>query len=252
MTIIVGFIGTDGAVMASDSQATEADDTRFNVADKIWKANDVLFGYSGYVAVGYQIRTAVRAALKNRLPNGGTYFEHQTVLQESIRPCLKHAYANFVSAQPGQTAGNTIAGALLVMGRETDSYWMMEVDLNCIASPYTDRAFHAIGSGSIPAQMARGLLESYEPKESPRLHLELMAFRTIRTCIQVSAYGVGGNIHIWSSTDGGPFTKLGQVDLERLSAREAVWRETERESLARSLGEEEVEVDVPGPLNGGR
>jgi hypothetical protein len=35
MTVVVGFVGTDGAVMASDSQASEYDKTKYDI-EKLW------------------------------------------------------------------------------------------------------------------------------------------------------------------------------------------------------------------------
>jgi 20S proteasome alpha/beta subunit len=50
MTVVVGFVGPDGAVMASDSEATESGHTRYDV-EKIWACGALIMGYTGTTSV---------------------------------------------------------------------------------------------------------------------------------------------------------------------------------------------------------
>jgi hypothetical protein len=86
VTVIVGFLGADGAVMASDSQASEQDNTRYD-APKIWEENGVLLGYSGNTAVLDPIQLALQQRLEGKDPSASRWMM-KVHLCEAIRPVL--------------------------------------------------------------------------------------------------------------------------------------------------------------------
>lgn len=99
MTIVVGFVGPDGAVMASDTQATEADGTSFDV-DKIWVHGGILFGYSGCLSIREPLSLSIEHKLKQS--NAADRWKTRALLCAAAKPVLGIAYDNFVPVKAGE------------------------------------------------------------------------------------------------------------------------------------------------------
>jgi 20S proteasome alpha/beta subunit len=231
VTVVVGFIGPKGAVMASDSQGSEADQTQHEV-EKIWEDTGLLFGYSGMMAVRDPLRLSIAGKLKSFADKKLSRWEVKDLLHQATLPVLKNAYGNYVGTTEGEDA-RRMAGAMIVIGHDDENYWLLEIDHNNIGSFYNETAFHTVGSGSVAAQVARGLMQPYEPKGRSVGHLRLLAYRTVSTCIDVlgGGFGVGGTPQVWASEDGGPFTKLTDDELAALENDVGGWVLVEKESL---------------------
>jgi 20S proteasome alpha/beta subunit len=254
VTVVTGFVGPECAVMASDTEATEADGTQREI-EKIWASHELLFGYSGSHAVREPLKLSIDSLFAGHSGKSLTRWEAKELLQRATGPVLKNAYGHFVPGQPGETYAK-LGGAMLVIGIDDDGYWLLEIDADNTATFYTDRGFHTVGSGAIAAQMARGLLEHYEPEGRRVHHLRLLAFRTIATCIRVlgGRFGVGGSPRVWSSEDRAAFAQLGPDELAALEADVGGWVLIEKESLDTAFpgsdeeAEEESDEDLPPPL----
>jgi 20S proteasome alpha/beta subunit len=259
VTVVVAFVGPDGAVMASDSEGTGADQTRHDVEDKVWSVGGMLFGYSGTSGV----RQPVEAALAGELGSHGDDASHEqwnmrATLCAAILPVLRSAYASHVPAPPAGQVPQELKGTLVAVGRDPGGgYWLLEIDHNNQPSFYTSVGFHAIGSGSTAAQVALALMKNYEPLGRNVAHLRLMAYRTIKTCIDAlgGAYGIGGEVRIWQSENGGPFTPVEGAELEAVKDGVDKWTTIERESLDRvalddeaAEAEEAAQVELPEVL----
>jgi 20S proteasome alpha/beta subunit len=228
LTLIIGFVGEDGALIAADSQASEADQTRHTV-EKIWSSGGLVFGYSGYDAVRYPLKVAIEQIAAS-LAEASDHLEAKRLLCDAIKPVLEQVYGAFVAYHPLQTPA-MIAGALLVIGRDEGGYWLLEIDANNNGTFYTDRGFHAVGSGATAAQVARAFLEHYEPRGRSLSDLRLLAVRTLGTCIAVLASGLAEPIQLWTSTDGSTFQKVAEEDLLALENNVQQWITVECESL---------------------
>jgi 20S proteasome alpha/beta subunit len=228
LTLIVGFVGEDGALIASDSQGSEADQTRHTV-EKIWSSGGLVFGYSGYEAVRYPLRLAIEQ-IASALVETPHHLEAKRLLCEAIKPVLEQAYGAFVPHHPLQSPA-MIAGTLLVIGRDEGGYWLLEIDANNNGTFYTNRGFHAIGSGATAAQVARAFLEHYEPQGRSLSDLRLLAVRTLDTCIAVLASGLAEPIQLWTSADDSAFEKVTEEDLRALENNVQQWITVECESL---------------------
>jgi proteasome beta subunit len=254
MTVVVGFVGSDGAVLASDSEATEGHGghTRFDV-EKCWCSGNLVFGYTGNTAVKQPLQVAVKSATAKHF---GTQTEidrwqAREALCQAIQPVLQHAYQNFVPAQAGQTPAHVLAGAVLSVGRDKDGYWLLEIDHNNTPTFYTDQAFHAVGSGSPAAQVAHGLMSHYEVSGRTVRDLRAVAYRTVDTCIRVlgGPMGVGGRVRLWSSQDDGAFSRTPDDECVRIANAVEQWTTIERESLDRiRLSTESPEGRQPQPV----
>ena len=230
MTLVVGFVAQSCGVMGADSQATEADGTRTQV-EKIWDECGLLFGYTG----SWAVRDLVARAISRRLTQDGfdPHMDRQSIhhlLCQTIRPVLMSVYANYVPNDVTE-AKDKLGGRLLVMGSDANGYWLLEIDEDNTGSWYTDRGFHAIGSGSPAAQVAIGLLQNYNPKRLSLEQLQMLAFRTLAVSISVLAQHLSGPMRLWSSQDSGEFIQHTDTDLSEAERRVEHWLTLERESL---------------------
>jgi 20S proteasome alpha/beta subunit len=255
VTLIIGFVGPDGAVMACDSQATEADRTKYPVSDKVWLCNGMLIGFTGNTSVKDVLVPYLEAQL-------GTFGEldrwkAREALRQLFGEILKREYDRFVPSQAGMQPIHKIGSALLILGRDNDGYWLLELDAENTPCFQTDRGFHAVGSGSVPAQVAHGLLSHYEPKGRSTAQLRLLAYRTVDVCIQVADLGVGPPIHVWESSEGDGFRLCGGEELDQIRSGLLQWTTIERESLDLAAGrvpedgDGSPETPIPEPLEGG-
>lgn len=223
--------------MASDSEATEGADgqTRYDV-EKIWTCGELLCGYTGTIAVRDRLARAMDDMMPQVMQQKPNRHQISDVLQQIAHPVLQHVYSHFVPAQPGQNA-STLAGILLVIGRDDDGYWLLELDYNNTASFYTDAGFHTVGSGSAAAYVARALMKGYNVASREMKALRLVAYRMVSTCIDSlgGRLGVGGEVHMWSSEEGAPFVRIEGENLEAVRNGVEQWTVAERESLDRVL-----------------
>lgn len=239
MTVIAGYVGQRGAVMASDSQSSEEDATATSV-EKIWTSGGLLFGYSGQVALREPLRKAIDNHFSATPPPPRCPIEiAASSLCAAIRPILEHAYANFVGA-PGDDPTEKLAGSLMVIGLDGEKYWLLELDRHNTPSHYTDDGFHTIGTGSVAAHVGRGLLKHYSLPGYEVAHLRLLAYRTVATCIDVlgGAYGLGHPVQLWQSARGA-FEKVTGMEFSAVGEGVRQWIAIEQESLDRVFAEAE-------------
>lgn len=216
--------------MAADSQATEADGTR-TMVDKIWLERGLLFGYAGTHAVRdrlqrvYHHRLSVMPDKELRDADCVT-----SALCAETKWVLERMYENYASDH-GELPKSRLAGQLLVLGCDGTDHWLLEIDANNTPTPYTDRGFHAAGSGSPAAQVAMALLENYVPAELSLRQLQALAYRTVSTSVRVLAHGVGGPVVLWSCDGEGGFTQSTATEIDDIERFIEAWTTGEREAL---------------------
>src|SRR3954464_15033108 len=110
--------------MASDSEASEADQTRWDI-EKIWPCHNLLLGHSGNTSVRDSLVPAINAldpaSLTDRL-------SALRAVAEATRPVLEWAYNNHVPAAPAGQIPDHVNGRLLIVGLDDAGYWVGEVD----------------------------------------------------------------------------------------------------------------------------
>jgi len=227
MTLIVGFIAEDGALIASDSEASESGHSRYDV-EKIWTIGGLAFGYSGSGATRQNLQHILETNLETYIDaNKPDRWGLKDYLVSLMQPIIQSAYANYVGPNYMQ-----IAGTLLVVGKDDNGCFLLEIDANNTATFYDERRFHAIGSGSPAAYAVYSLIENYDSKHQSIEQLKLVSHRMLDSCINVIAgsSGVGGNIDIWLSQDE-EFLKLdaGAIELIRYGVDQ--WKLSEKETL---------------------
>lgn len=229
MTLVVGFVGLDGAVMASDSEVTARDRTRFE-EPKIWKCHGLLMGYSGHTAVETPLARAIDDSIAASEPSGR--IDVVKCIQAAALPVLEHIYSTFLPRPPQGQIPAEIAGHLLVAGHDPEGYWLGVLD-ESVMFDFATRGFVAIGSGSVAAQVANGLLSRYELAGRAIEDLKLVAYRTVAACIAVlgRGYGIGGSIKMWVSRAGAPFRELSEIEVDHLGHGVEQWIGVEKDSL---------------------
>jgi 20S proteasome alpha/beta subunit len=248
MTLVVGFVANDRAVMAADSQGTEADGTR-RIVEKIWCERQLLFGYAGPQA----IRDNLQLLIAQRLASAteGDVRDAKTV--ESMvcgvsKLVLESMYANYVS-DTGERPKSALGGQLLVMGCDADNrgHWLLEIDQDNTPTFHTEDGFHAAGSGSPAAQVTMALLESYVPQELTLRQLQALAHRTVSASVRVLANYLSEPIVIWSCDGHGGFVKATDSQLLDVQRLVDAWLTVERESIRRVERPEAEETKPPLP-----
>jgi len=236
MTVVVGFVGADGAVMASDSEATESGGlTRYDV-EKIWTCGRLMMGYTGTSSVKQPLETALEKGVVGLFGARAEIDRDQAraALRQATAEVLVACYQFHVGARDAHQVPEALKGVLLVIGRDAKGYWMLEIDWMAQATFYTDNGFHTVGSGAPAAYVAQSLMREYEPAGRAVADLKLIAYRTVQNCIDSmgGGLGVGGHVQLWYSESNGPFVKAAQQEIERVESGVEQWRGIERESLS--------------------
>jgi 20S proteasome alpha/beta subunit len=251
MTVVVGFVGTDGAVMAADSEATEGPDghTRYDV-EKIWTCGGLLMGYTGTSSVKQPLEQSLGQIILAQLPGAEVdRNEALNVCRRVTAQVLSSVYQFHVGARDDNNVPNALKGLLLVIGRDADGYWMLEIDYMASCTFDTDQSFHTVGSGAAAAYVAHSLMKEYHSAGRSCADLKLIAHRTVQNCIDTMGgpMGVGGYVKLWYSEANSPFAKATQLEIETIEDGVAQWRGIERESLNLARGGAPQPDDVPLP-----
>lgn len=247
MTVVVGFVGDNCAVMASDSQLTTGG--MKSTADKIWTAPKGIM--LGCATNNWAVKQRLEQGFSQHLSAlDGDQLDRATAkaaIEASTQVTLREIYGNHA---PMTVVPEHLVTQLLAVGHAPDGYWLFDLGPQGLATERDVRGFHAIGSGFGAAEVVALVLGNYDPRLRSVHHLKLLAHRMITGCIEVLAQAVGGPVQLWSSSDGAPFVKASDDELTELDEAVNVWRGVERESLALSLGEAvAADVELPPDLD---
>jgi len=202
-----------------------------------------LLGYSGNTSVRDPLILSIEQAFDKAGP-GLDRWKTMAELCGATKVVIEPAYKNYVPEPAHGEVPQKLRGHLLVIGRDADGYWLLELNENNTPT-LAPRAFHAVGSGSVAAQVASGLLAHYESHGRNLWHLKLIAYRTVATCINVlgGPYGIGGPVQLWESVDTGGFEELDEEALKDVEHGVEQWVTIERESLDKVSGKPEPEEE---------
>lgn len=232
MTAILALVAEDCAVMASDTEATSSDNTRFDT-DKIWPAGALLAAFCGPASTRVRVQHAVEQTVEKKW-KGATDIsrnEARDVLVKVLSPLYREIYDTFVESAPGQSAKSIAGGDLLIIGKDSEGYWILEINEHAQATPYSH--FRAIGSGGDAAHISAALLRHYLPAAASVDRLRLVGYRIIKTCIESlgGELGVGGDVRLWSRVPGSLCAQSDEQDLVAIAEGLAQWQTLEREAL---------------------
>jgi proteasome beta subunit len=195
MTLVIAMRCSDGLIMASDSQATEATGNVRHPTQKLHALGArAVWGGSG----GSQV--------------------------------LQRHYSNHLMPVPGLGVSSP-ASAVLAAGLDSDGQpYIIEVDPYCTYTRYEDLGFHAIGSAAGFAQLANALMAHFRAPEQPLAQCKLVTYRVMDSAIETSSYGVGGPIQMWV-VDANGVAEIGQAEFDQIRNDVGGWKEVERSAL---------------------
>jgi 20S proteasome alpha/beta subunit len=251
VTLVVAFVADDRAVMAADSQATEADGTRTTI-EKIWRERNLLFGYAGPQAmrdkleetIAFRLASASDAELAN-------HDKVETMICAVAKIVMEGMYANYVS-DIGERPKSRLGGQLLIIGCDSKRHhWLLEIDADNTPTYYTKPGFHAAGSGSPAAQVAVALLENYVPSDLTVRELQAIAYRAVKTSIRVLAQYVGEPVQLWSCDGEGGFHRATDTEVTETEKLVGAWVAQERDSLLDVSRPGGAKPPLPGPISAG-
>jgi len=232
MTVILALACADGVVLASDSQATESSNTRFDVPKVFQLTDRLIWAASGTVAIIQDIKTTLDGC-KAQMEKAANI---QIEFRQRLNPVFKRHYAQWVPV-PGMS-NTPPATSMIACGLDAqDKPWIVEVDYNCVVSDYSDRGFHTIGSGAAMAQMAGALTTHFDLPGKPVQYGQLVAYRSLNAVIRTSAFGVGGAIQMWTVTASG-VSAIGDDERRHFDGLIGGWEQMETETLEALLAEQ--------------
>lgn len=238
MTLIIAVSCTDGVIMASDSQATEATGSVRWPVQKVFPLHDqAVIGGSGPRQIIEDIYAACQAS-QRELEASPDIGESLLTL---VEPVLRTYYSRYIPVVPGKAQRGSAETIMLATGYTEDGGpWIIEIDAHCMQTHYEERGFHAIGSAAGFAQMANALMAHFDVRNRPVAYGELVAYRAMRAAIDTPAFGVGPPIQMWQVKEGGAH-ELSAEELEAIADSVGGWEEAEKDALERHMAPAEAD-----------
>lgn len=225
MTLVVAMRATDGVIMASDSQSTEATGAAKTTVDKVFPLTEMsVAGCSGMGQMCTEIKRNC-AGLPNR-----PVHEMGEALVSRFHPVVSQHYSRYIPTVPGLGAGSN-AAFILAAGRDPDGTpWIIEIDPHCQYTHYEVKGFHAIGSGAEGAQHAIAVLSHFQVQNNPIDYGLMVMTRVMDSVVATAAYSVGPPIKIWVVDKDGP-RQLSEPEIEKQRSSVHNWEAAERDAL---------------------
>lgn len=205
MTLLVGVLCSNGAVIAADRQATHGAMGQQTVGQSVTKVQviraEALYATSGHKGLGQQL-CAIVEGKQQEFKNQG-YDRNIVKLQEALRPVVD---AGFQTARNAAgvignvaAASDCICGGLLAAGFK-DGLKLIEITPQIAVEYMTpDMPFISMGSGKASADPFLGFLRKvFWPTSLPTIQEgALAAYWTIQHAIDMKVAGVGFGVDVF-------------------------------------------------------
>jgi 20S proteasome alpha/beta subunit len=206
VTLLVGVLCSNGAVIAADRQATHGAMGQQTVGQSVTKIRvvngEALYAWSGHNGLGQQLGAIVESKqpeFKNQ-----RYDAHIAKLQDALRPLVNSALntAGLAARVVGNSAamGDSLCGGLLAAGFK-DGLRLVEITPQVAVEYMTkDLPFISMGSGKPSADPFLGFLRNvFWPSDLPTIQEgALAAYWTIRHAIDMKVFGVGFDVDVFT------------------------------------------------------
>jgi len=204
MTLVLALACKDGLVVASDSQATFPMATQHVrlEEEKLFQLSSapIVWGGSGQIGMQQDIAIALRDLKKDDLKKSIEKLRFQ--LANKVRPVLKQAKEQYIEIDP--RVSRPVAHTL-ICGHTDGRFWILEIDPNGMVEQHEHRGFAAIGSAAEFAYYAYVSLKHHDVPQRRLCEGQVLAYRTIWTAIQVTAYGLAEPVRMWIINKDGAF-----------------------------------------------
>ena len=232
MTVVLAIRCSDGVVIGSDSQVTEAGRGLSYPAQKLHPLGDrAAWGGSGARSVLGEVEATFdqsAAAILDAEDIG-------RALQARVVPIQRHHYESYIEHVPGEDGSGGPSAYVLAAGYRGGP-WIIEIDPHGMVNRYEDIGFHAIGSGAPMAQQAGVLLSHFRMIERPTSYGVLAVVRVL-DALSVTSPSVGGPIDACIVTAEGAH-HLDEAAIEDTRAHVRRWVDREQEALDGLLPDE--------------
>lgn len=204
MTLLVGVLCSNGAVIAADRQATQGALGQQTVGQPVTKVQvvrgEALYATSGSSGLGQQLG-AIVARQQQEFANEG-YDLHITKLQAALRPIIEAGFQtarNAAGVLGNAVAGDCICGGLLAAVFK-DGLKLIEITPQVTVEYMTpDTPFITMGSGKASADLFLGFLRKvFWPTALPTIQEgALAAYWTVQHAIDMRVPGVGFGVDVF-------------------------------------------------------
>ncbi len=205
MTLLIGILCTDGAVIAADRQATHGHAGQPTVAQPVSKVTpiggNILFAASGHIGLGQQLTAEIRKRAKElRNQPYRTAIKHiQSDFRAIIDPAFNTAQLAAGVYGPGAAAEDATCGGLLA-AQFKDGLKLVEIKPQVSVEHLTeDLSFVSMGSGKFMADAFLGFLkDAFGSEKTPTVRgATLAAFWTVKHAIKMKITGVGYDVDVF-------------------------------------------------------
>jgi 20S proteasome alpha/beta subunit len=204
MTLVVGILCADGAVIAADKQASHGYMGQMTVSQSVTKINLIddlgLFAYSGPIGLSQQLCQVIQADIKQLADRN--YHSYIPLCQKKVREVLDPAWntARLATGVIGQAAQADVLGAGLFAAKFKDGVKLAEISPQGGVEHLSDGIpFVCLGSGKANADpFLRYIRYIFFQEKRPNLNeAVLAAYWTVRAAIDAGSPGVGLGIDVF-------------------------------------------------------
>jgi 20S proteasome alpha/beta subunit len=242
MTLIVGIGCKDGAIIASDSAATDSESNTKQPAIKIKRLNseNILYGGSGDVGLLQKIDEELKAySPRSNIKN------IRQELRKHIIPILRESNS-LHAPYPSQGFHMPPVAISLFVGITDTTPWILEIERDGRDTLYTNQEgyFCAIGSGK---PLAQALFRSFLYMERTLKTGKVLASRIMCDAISLAAGGLAEPVLMHILKPGQAPEEVGVDEKQSLKDTCELWKQLERDALGQALAPPECKAEAQIP-----
>lgn len=239
MTVIVGLMCSDGAILASDSQGTDIEArVRYEVGSKIFVlGSHIVWGLSGAMGLAQVLKGSLDEAVKRSWPQK-TLSQIRITLVDKVTGRQREAVRQYVPLddRPPPSAEFLCCGC-------TADQWLLEISERGDHQQHGE--FCAIGSGKTTAYHCWKNLQHYAPCQDTVESGKVLVYRIVSEVIETDFVFVGFPVRIWTVTSDGA-KSLPAAEIDALGKLVSAWKDEEKHSLKSVLEGRAASARPPG------
>jgi len=240
VTLIAGFVCSDGIVLAADSASSDSDTFTKQPTTKIKRLGNqrMLYGGSGDVGLIQKIDQALDGFT---IP--GNMKRVRQDLRQRIVPELQEA-ARFHAPYPAQGYNVPPSASFLFAFACAGQPCLLEIEKDGRDTIYgaTLGNFAAIGSGK---PWAQAIFRPFLFKERNIELGKVFAYRVLHDAIDLASYGLAAPVRIWTLPTAGDPSLVSDEEMGKLQTTREIWQALEAEALGKLL----QPLPAPAPVD---
>jgi len=255
MTVAIGLVCCDGALVAADSMAT--DPMTAHAIQKVHTLDScpIVWTAAGSVYVVEEVEiklgdfTKAHGELKQEpvclCVDSAVKLRER--LKAAILPTMQACCQGALCATPFEAGAipKDLETQFLVLGWVNGKPMFLEFDEIGQVNSHLDSGFYAIGLVGPFAMVAQGLMAHYFRKPLPLNQGKLVAYRTISTVCEIAPSGVGPPVRM-AVVDANGAQVLGEDEISEIETGVERWKTLEAETL--TMGAVDAKKEARGDL----